>query len=207
MRVLFFTLLLLNVALFGYLHTREQGPRPGSAPHSQLNPERVQLATSDGGTQKPGTKLGCYEWRAIAADRMDAAEAALAKLNLAQAPTRIKAQEFFVHIPPFKNAKDAEKKLGELKQLEINDASVVNEPGKWRWAIAFGAHATEQDAIVQLNQLKEKGVKSAKIATRDVVPSAFALASVDEKAGAELAKLVPGFAGSELKAVECAAGP
>jgi hypothetical protein len=207
--VLFFTLLLLNVALFGYFHTREQGPRPGSAPHSQLNPERVQLATSASatGAQNPGAKLACYEWGAIPAERMNNAEEALAKLNLGERLTRPKAQEFFVHIPPFKTAKDAEKKLGELKQLEIADATLVNEPGKWRWAIAFGAHATEQDAIVQLNQLKEKGVKSAKIAARDTVANAFAVAGVDEKLGAELGKVAQGFEGSELKVMECAAGP
>lgn len=202
MRVLFFTLLLLNVALFGYLHSREQGARTGAAPHTQLNPERVQLA----GSSVPGqAKLACYEWGGLSAERMAAAEEGLAKLNLGERLSRPHIQEFFVHIPPLKSKADAEKKLSELKQLDVTDATLVEDPGKWRWAIAFGTHATEQDAIVQLNQLKEKGVKSAKVGLRDNLANAFALRDVDEKLGAELGKLVQGFEGSELKQVDCPA--
>lgn len=200
MRVLFFTLLLLNVALFGYLYTREQSSRPPNAAHSQLNPERVRLASE---AAPPGVRLACYEWRGIAAERMADAEAELGKLALGERPARPHAQDFFVHIPPLKSVKEAEKKLAELVQLGVSDAKVVDEPGKWRWTIAFGAHPAEQDAIVQLNQLKEKGVKSAKIAARDTLANAFALAGVDEKAGAELSQVVQGFEGSELKTVEC----
>lgn len=203
MRVLFFTLLLLNVALFGYLHTREQGTRAGAAPHTQLNPERVQMAGSSGPGEQ--AKRACYEWGGLPAERVAAAEAALAKLNLGDRLSRPHIQEYFVHIPPLKNAQDAEKKLSELQRLGITDAKVVEELGKWRWAIAFGTHPTEQDAIVQLNQLKEKGVKSAKVAPRDNLANAFALRDVDEKLGAELGKLAQGFEGSELKPVDCPA--
>lgn len=209
MRLLFFILLLVNVAVFGYFTYRDQGIAnlkqqrpPVSADRIRLvSPADVPAPTAKAGEAAP--KLACMEWGGFKPEEIDQVRQALDKLALGDRLTRTKVTEYWLYIQPQKNKKDAEKKLEELASLGIDDGQLVEDAGKWRWAISFAAQPSEDLAIVRLNQLKEKGVKSAKILKRDVPGNSFQISQADEKLSAELNQLKSAYSGTELKEIEC----
>lgn len=206
MRLFFFILLLVNVAVFGYFTYRDQSAANVPPKHPLVNADRIRLVNPNAAPSQAGKvapKLACLEWSGFKAEEIDLAQQALDKLSLGEKLTRPKAAEYWLHIPPLKNKKEAEKKLDELAALGIDDGQLVDEPGKLRWAISFPAQANEDAAVVRLNQLKEKGVKSAKIIKRDTPGSVFLIQQVEEKLNLELTQLKSAYAGSELKEVEC----
>jgi hypothetical protein len=82
---------------------------------------------------------------------------------------------------------------------------LLEDRGKWRFAISFGVFPTEDAATVRLNQLKEKGVKSAKLLKREAPGNAFYVRQADEKTAAALNKLQARFSETALKQVDCRA--
>ena len=208
MRLLFFILLLANVAAFGYFTYHEQGVGNGKFGHPTLNAERIRQVSpeqmaANAGTPNSSPKLSCWVWGGFKPADLSAARAALDKLALGDKLTQPSQEEFWLYIPPLKNKKEAEKKLEELKSLNIDDGKLVDEAGKGHFAISFSAYPTEDAATVRLNQLKEKGVKSAKVVKRDAPGSTFMLKQIDEKIVAQLNQLKTSYAGSELKETEC----
>lgn len=209
MRLLFFILMLANVAVFGYFTYRDQGAANLKPQRPPVNADRVRLQNpSDvpapvGKAGEAASKLACLEWGGFKPNEIDQAREALDKFALGDRLTRPKTSEYWLHIPPQKNKKDAEKKLEELSGLGIDDGQLVEEAGKWRWAISFAGHANEDSAIVRLNQLKEKGVKSAKILKRDAPGNVFRIQLADDKLTVALAQLKTAYADTELKEVEC----
>jgi len=208
-RLLFFILLLANVAAFGYFIYHEQGVGNGKLGHPALNAERIhqvspeQLAVNVGTPNSPTMKLSCWVWGGFKPTDLPAARAALDKLALGDKLTQPSQEEFWLYIPPLKNKKEAEKKLEELKSLNLDDGKLVDEAGKWHFAISFGAYPTEDAATVRLNQIKEKGVKSAKVMKREAPGGVFIFKQVDEKIVAELNQLKASYTGTELKETEC----
>jgi hypothetical protein len=206
---LFFILLLVNVAVFGYFTYRDQGIANLKPQRPPVNADRIRLVNPadvpapTGKVGEAAPKLACMEWGGFKPEEIDQARQALDKLALGDRLTRPKVAEYWLYIQPQKNKKDAEKKLEELAGLGIEDGQLVEDAGKWRWAISFAAHPSEDLAIVRLNQLKEKGVKSAKILKRDVPGNTFQIFQADEKLSAELNQLKSAYAGTELKEIEC----
>ncbi|MBT9614168.1 MAG: hypothetical protein IV108_12970 [Burkholderiales bacterium] len=206
MRLIFFILLLVNVAVFGYFSHRDQGAANLKPQRPPVNADRIRLANSADAPGMPGTvapKLLCMEWSGFKPEEIDQAQQALDKLALGDKLTRPKVDEYWLYIPPLKSKKEAEKKLEELAGLGIDDGQLVEDTGKWRWAISFAAHPSEEAAIVRLNQLKEKGVKSAKLLKRDAAGNAFHILQADAKLSTELNQLKSAYAGTELKEIEC----
>lgn len=209
MRLLFFILLLANVAIFGYFTYRDQGSANLKPQRPPVNADRIRLvnpADVPAPTGKPSDaapKLSCVAWSGFKPEEIDQARQALEKLALGDKLTRPKLDEFWLHIPPQKSKKDAQKKLEELTGLGIEDGQLVEDAGKWRWAISFATHPSEEAAIVRLNQLKEKGLKSAKILKRETPGNALHILQADEKIIAELSQLKTAYSGTELKEIEC----
>lgn len=73
---------------------------------------------------------------------------------------------WWVFIPPLGDKVAADKKAAELKQLGINDYFIVNEEGANRYAISLGVFSTEKGGEDRLAELRNKGVKSAKLSAR-----------------------------------------
>lgn len=208
MRLLFFILLLVNAATFAYFTYRDQGATSVKPPRAPVNAERIRLIQPDvpASTDKSASdtpKLACLNWTGFKLDEVDLAQQGLDKLALGDKLTRPKVEEYWLYIPPQKNKKEAEKKMEELVSLGIDVGRVVEETGKWRWAVSLGGHPSEEAAIVQLNQLKEKGVKSAKLLKREVTGNAFQITQVDQQLNAQLNQLKSAYAGTELKEIEC----
>jgi len=208
-RLLFFILLLANVSLFGYFTYREQGTANAKPYRPPVNADRIRLVNPSDAPMPSSKAVGasakfvCMEWTGLKAEDIDPARQALDKLALGEKLSRGNVEEYWLHIPPQKTKKDAEKKLAELVGLGIDDAQVIADPPTWRWAISFPAQVSEDLAIVRLNQLKEKGVKSAKILKRDAPGNTFNIVQVDEKIRADLNQLKTTYSGTELKEIEC----
>ena len=209
MRLLFFILVLANGAAFGYFTYHEQDAAGVKLGHPALNAERIQQVSPEQLALKAGAlptpiKSSCWIWSGFKSTDLTAVRASLDKLTLGDKLTQPTQEEFWLYLPPLKNKKEAEKKLEELKNQNINDGKLVEEAGKWHFAISFGAYPTEESATVRLNQLKEKGNTTASVLKREAPGSAIVLKQIDEKTVAELNQLKAGYAGTELKETECA---
>ena len=81
---------------------------------------------------------------------------------------------YWVFIPPLASRQDADRKGGELKKLRVPEFFVVQE-GANRFAISLGIFSSREAAAGRLEELRAKGVKSARIGERDVKPASASL--------------------------------
>lgn len=111
----------------------------------------------------------CLVWEHLSAPDADRLAVMLAgKFADFKVARRVVAAEgngWWVFIPPLATKVDADKKAGELKQLEVSDFFVVQD-GPSRFAISLGVFSSEKGAQDRLADLKAKGVRSAKAGPR-----------------------------------------
>ncbi len=196
--------LLINVAAFAYFTYREQGASQNKPVLPALNAERIQVLKA-GATGQPdtGDKLTCWRWSGFKPEALIRARAALDPLSLGEVVTQAANEEYWVYIAPLKNKRDGEKKLAELKTLAIEDGVLVEERGKWQFAISLAVFPSEDVAIIRLNQLKEKGVKSAKILKREAAQGTLLIQGANEKIVTALNKLRADFPETTLSPTDC----
>lgn len=204
MRLLFFIMLLVNAAAFAYFTFREEGASPNKAALPALNAERIRLVNGDPvtDTRSGAVEQTCWLWSGFKPEELAPARAELDRLALGDKLTQPLKEEFWLYIAPLKSKQEAEKKLAELKTLTIDDGVLMEERGKWQFAISFAAYPSEDAATVRFNQLKERGVKSAKILKREVPGDTFVIQQADKKIASDLSKLQARFGDTTLKQCE-----
>lgn len=144
---------------------------PNLGPIAAPKPEDTKPeGTQDEAVVKPPELAPvCLAWEHLAAADADRLAAVLAgKFADFKVSRRVIAAEgngWWVHVPPLASKADADKKAGELKQLEISDFFVVQD-GPSRYAISLGVFSSEKGAQDRLADLKAKGVRSAKVGPR-----------------------------------------
>lgn len=150
----------------------------------------------------------CMEWGEFSGNVLARATAAMDKLKLGDR-LRLRQIEYtsgyWAYIPPLKSNADADRKTAQLKAFGVEDYTVVQEDGKWRNAISLGMFKTEDAAQRFLDNIKAKGVRSAKVKERTskFMLTAFVLKNPDAGTSEKLMELQNEFAGSELRAVTC----
>jgi hypothetical protein len=82
---------------------------------------------------------------------------------------------FWVFIPPLSGKAEADKKAGELKALRVPEFFIVQEAGANRFAISLGIFSSKEAAAERLAELREKGVRSARVGERDIKPASGGL--------------------------------
>jgi len=82
---------------------------------------------------------------------------------------------YWVNIPPLASKQEADNKVAELKKLGIPEFYVVQENGPNNRAISLGLFSSREAATVRLEMLRTKGVRSARIAERNVKPLSASL--------------------------------
>lgn len=102
---------------------------------------------------------------------------------------------WWVYIPPLASKADADKKAGELKQFGVTDYFIVQE-GTSRHAISLGVFSTEKGAQERLAQLREAGVRSARMMPRPGKDSTISLQAIGPEASktaviAAVARIAP----------------
>lgn len=112
----------------------------------------------------------CLAWPDLPAAEADALVALAKKrypsLALSRSVVSAEGGSHWVYIPPLASKADAERKAGELKKLGVAEFFIVTEAGANQYAISLGIFSSEQGAKDQLESLKAKGVRSAKVGLR-----------------------------------------
>jgi hypothetical protein len=231
MRTLFLLLVAANLALVAWLQhfspaNSAADPEPA---RRQVNPEKIRVlrdrepaapapaaavsvtapAAAPGAAAvaaAPATAPAgaCTEWGGFAIAEAPKAEQALAPLALGARLSQRRSEEtagWWVFIPPQGNRAAALKKTAELKALGIDDYFVMQEEGKWRWAVSLGIFSSEEAAKSRLEALRAKGVRSAQTGERDtpVAKVWFQVRNVDAVLQARLKELAQGFPGTEVR--------
>jgi len=178
-------------------------PNPVSAivatqPASRLSPELTAVTDSD----------RCFSWGEFSGHDLARATAALETPQLGdrlRQRTVEYGRGYWVYMPPQKDAQQVKRKVGQLKQLGVNDYFVVQEKGEWLHAISLGVFRTEQAASNFLEVLKAKGVRTAKVGERlsKLKFTVFELRGIDAATEAKLRQIQPDFPDSELKSADC----
>ncbi|BAN36313.1 hypothetical protein SCD_n02506 [Sulfuricella denitrificans skB26] len=226
MKWIFAILLVINILFYtvmqlGSSHGREpmRGHEPVKADNikllveSQKAPE-MALAMSES-PEKSGDSVPveakpeiCLEWGQFSGATLKRVAQSLEKLQLGEKLVQHKAEKsggYWVYITPRKTLQEAQKKVDELKHLGLQESYIVRDPSVMRYAISMGIFSTAEAAAKYLDQLREKGVKSAVSGprTQEIDATVFQIKDSGESMTAQLTKLKLDFPGSELKAVEC----
>lgn len=191
---------------------------------ADVAPADVAPASASAGAEQPApavqpvaparsaTPVACLEWGGFPDDELDRARARLRETAPA---ARVAARElpaasvWWVHLPPLKSREDAERRVGELKALGIDDAAVIPTDGRWRNAVSLGVFRTEEAAGARLERMRELRVRGAAVIERGNLlrQSALVISEPDPGIVAQVTRLAQDFPGTEVKAAACAPGP
>ena len=211
MRIFFFLLILVNAAFAAYV---QLGAGSSGAPQLpvELKPEKIKLLPTPpavvAGTPrvKQPSPAACLEWGSFVGVDLQRAEAAITKLQLGASLSQRAVGEiiaYWIHIPPLKSKRDAEKKIEELKKFGVTDYFLIQDGSKWNNAISMQIFRNEEAAKKYLAELRGKGIKSATIGERSLKQMMFVVREPAENIAGKMVELKQEFAGSELKATKC----
>lgn len=141
----------------------EAGDKPaGDAKNGEAKAPETQA-----GATPPSAPEICLAGGGLQTKEADQLSAGLsekfADFRLARRTELASPKSWWVFIPPMSSKADADKKAGELKQLGVKDFVVVPDSGNKPLAISLGVFSSETAAKSRLAQLREKGVRSAKM--------------------------------------------
>ncbi len=110
---------------------------------------------------------------------------------------------YWVHIAPLPSKQEVDNKVAELKRLGVADLFIVQESGPNNRAISLGLYSRKEAATAYLEDLRTRGVKSARIVERNgkLSSAALEMRGPEDRAGAlrqAIAELLP-----ESKPVAC----
>jgi hypothetical protein len=149
----------------------------------------------------------CLAWEHLSADDADRLAALLAnKFAGFKTNRRIVAAEgsgWWVFVPPLASKAEAEKKAAELRQIGVSDYFIIQD-GANRFAISLGVFSSEKGGQERLAEVKDKGVRSARLTPRpgkDSTVNLQATGPAPDKAAllAAVAKALPKAGGQSCK--------
>lgn len=223
MKWLFWLLLLASTVFFAFMQWGEALTGDGRSlqPQPPLHAEKIKLLKALPAVQAPvsspsvtpeAAQAACMEWGEFSGSDLERATAAMEKLKLGDSLTQRQVEHasgYWVYIPPLKTRADADRKVIQLNALGVAEHFIVQEAGKWHNAISLGIFKTEDAAQKFLENIREKGVRSAVVSERmsKLVFTVFVLKNPDAGTTAKVVELQKEFPGSELKAAACAGMP
>ena len=188
MRKLFLALLLLNLALFGWLRGLFGTPTGGREParlEQQIAADRIRVLTDQEvqevekrasekkAAAAPPEAVSCVELGEFTGEaQLGRLREKLAELKLADRAseqTRERPGWFQVYLPPEKTAEAAEQRAEQLRAQGVRDVRVMREEGALRFAIGVGAFRDRDLAHKQVAQLERRGIKGARVADSPTV--------------------------------------
>jgi len=212
MKALLLILLLANLGFYAY----SQGyfaaglEAADEAQRSPLNAEKIRVLTAAQVAALPKLKplpktAACMEWGSFSAADAARAGQALQGLALGDRLTERSVDEpatWWVFFPTQGSKAAGDRKLVELKRLGIEDFFMIQDEGKWRYAISLGVFSSQEGAKKHLEALRAKGVKTAQAAERQPASRKIVIQIRDggEAAVLRVNEIKPGFPVSEVKA-------
>ena len=230
MKWLVWLLLLVNALLLAYFRLDPLHHVEPVAGHEAIEPGKLKILTPEELSGLPKTDpapvparppqsppqapaapqpaaVSCYEWGSFAGADVLRARGVLDKLSL-EAVARQQAPQdalrYWVYIPPKRTLEEAQAKVDELKALGITESYIVQEP-LWRFAVSLGVFKDEALASRFLDDLHNRGVRSAVKGRRNHEggQTSYTIRNVAQNQADAFDKLKPDFPGSELKQVAC----
>lgn len=208
MRWVALVLLFANLGLLGHLVLVAPGQRGLHDPRgSELNADRITHVRPS--VAPPKLEAGaCLEWGPLAAAELARAQERIAEVQGAKAIVREARgiPVWWVHVPAVRSRDEAERRLREIEELGVKEARVVADDG-YRNAISLGIFRSEEAASTFQARMREIKVRNSAIVQRsDLLKfSTIVIAEPSVAIAARLVELSNLFAGSEVKAVACAA--
>ncbi|MFH2140041.1 MAG: SPOR domain-containing protein [Pseudomonadota bacterium] len=179
----------------------------------------VVASTVEAAEPAPATRLSdalanppqnkqCLFWGEFSGRGLADAQQELSALDLgARLQTRSieHASGYWVYMSPLKNQAEVQKKIGQLKNLGVNDYFVVQEAGEWQRAISLGVFRTERAAENYLASLRKQGVRTAKVGERKskLRFTQFVISDVAPEIESKVRGFQKEFPDSELKMSDC----
>ena len=223
MRIIFFLLLLANLAFFAWIYLGSgRALDESQLVAQQVNPQEIRVLSGEQvgklaaerakqvserpkAPSKPPV-AACLELGGFSPGDVPQVQKALEPLGLGARLTQRRAEEvasYWVFIPPLRSRQSANLKAAELKKLGVDDFFIVQEDSKLRFAVSLGVFKTEEAANSRLAELKKKGVRTARVGPKEtsVQKVYFSIREVPDALAAKLNDLRQSFAGTELK--EC----
>jgi hypothetical protein len=213
MRTLFLVLVLANLTLFAWM--RYFAPSEATAEvmlARQNEPEKLKIVPPAEGTPqaraatpRPVALTGCLEWGSFTLTDFPRAEKALEPLALGTRLGHRRTEEtanYWVFIPPQGSRQAALKKAAELKARGVEDYFIVGDESDSRWALSLGVFRTPEAAQARLAALREQGVRSAIVGSREtLVPKLWLqVRGIDAALEAKLKEIAREIDGTELRA-------
>jgi hypothetical protein len=195
LRIVFWSLLALNIALFAYAQsyfgTSKGSEEERARIKPQLEPGKLVLLTNaqadaakaaptpaaapatdtPAAAAVPAKALACIDVGTFSAGEAKRFESRLARLELGERQSRqaVQAQDvtsYLVNIPPQASKDAADRKAAELRELGLTNFFIMSGDSPMKWAISLGVFKTESGAQTLLAQLNKQGVHSARITPR-----------------------------------------
>jgi hypothetical protein len=212
MRLAFFILLLANALLFvwgqGYWDRNTDGREPERL-QRQIDPEKLHIvapaaAASVAVAAPQAAACKRIEW--LSADEATTLANTLAAIpdwQVARIP-RPEGPAHWVVIQELPSRALAEKKKAELRQLSVDEGEIVEDASLGPYAVSLGVFRSQSLAEDYLQSIVRKGVRSARLAKRELPPERFALElrAPAEALDNKLPELVAPLTGANL--VSCA---
>ncbi|MSQ52433.1 MAG: hypothetical protein EXR28_11140 [Betaproteobacteria bacterium] len=217
MRLFVLTLLLANLAFYVWAQYVPESSSPeAQLVAQQINPDSIRLlSVTQAAARKPDLPrpdppktVSCMEWNGFGLDEIARAQEALLPVSPGVKVTERKTEEatgWWVFMPPQANRQGAVQKVDELKRLGIEEFFIVQDDPKFRFAISLGVFRSEDAARNKLEQLQNRGVRTARVGPRTtpVVRVSLQLREVLESAQPKVIELAKEFPGTAFK--DCAA--
>ena len=146
----------------------EEPPLPAPEEDPEETPPQAASAPAPGTAALADPTRACLFWEQLPAAEADRLASLLGSRFSVFTVNRTDGGEnggWWIYIPPLANKAEADKKAGELRQLGITDYFVVQE-GPNRFAISLGVFSGEKGGQDRLSELKNKGVRSARLMQR-----------------------------------------
>lgn len=175
------------------------------------SPDKNDKSADKGSDKKTPDPKGdrCLVWNGLAgvqADKLAALGASKYTSLKAGRSLQGEASAYWVYIPPLPSRQEAEHKADQLKALQVPEYFIVQD-GANRNAISLGIFSTEQAAKDRLEDLKKRGVRSAKSGPKTQKGDTVRLEMRGPTAQLEAFRSAAASQVGEVKAVSCDPAP
>lgn len=197
MKKLFVFLLLANIFAAFYFNSRMD--TGFSAPISLIHPEKIELLSA---------KVACLKWKNLAGPVVQHARMDISKWESGQSRvTEIPDGEislYWVHIPPLRNKREMTKQIEQLDKLRISHWLVQeNADHPWHNVISLAVFMSEADAIVLVEELKNKGLDRVTVSEQAMEQFEFEIRNPTDQMTEHIRQLANQFPETRLEVTKC----
>lgn len=206
MKWLFLFLFLANLALAAWGQFG-RGAQPNPLVRQEIHADRIRMVPILPKKPAPAPQAtACYRWGTFSGAAIEAARDALAAIDPgARASEHVLKKPdtlgFWAYIPPKPTKADALESIRKLDAIGVRDHFLIQDSGKWQYAISLGIFKTADAANRYAAGLRKKGVSSAVSGRRDSGESEFLMEGLGESAAKRITQLE--FPGAQLEKIDC----